>query len=156
MIRHRSGARRHWLDNIEAVDLGDRALGQIAAGGKIARVTNVPRAGSEKVRIQRNDNVCLVEAIHRINRLAEGESRTFPDAIATAWFILMPFRFRKLLQQAVKLSRKRGRCNRFGQDAQASAFGSNLSADVTHGCVEFTPRADAAVMNYRLRAVGVV
>ena len=57
MIRHRSGAGGHWFDDIEAIDLGCRALGQIAAGREIARIANVSRTGSEEIGIQRNDHV---------------------------------------------------------------------------------------------------
>ena len=86
--------------------LDDGPLLQIAAGREIARVAHVSRTGSEEIGIQRNDNVRLIEAIYRIDGLAEGQPSAFDDAIAAARFILMPFGFRELLEKRYAAARQ--------------------------------------------------
>ena len=122
MVRHNTGARSHALDHIEPVQLRIRPGGQIAARSKFARIAGMSGTIDEKIRVQRNDDVCLIEMIDGVHGLAEREARPFARGIAPARLVLMPLRFRKPRQQFVNLHAQRRRSKSLGEQPDSGAL----------------------------------
>ena len=153
MVRHSTGARRHAFDHIQPVQLRIRSGGQIAARSKFARVAGMPGPIDEKIGVQRNDDVCLIEMIDGVDGLAKREARAFARGIAPARLVLVPLRFRKLRQQFVNLRAQRRRSKSLGEQPDSGALGDHsripIRAKSSHVLTRPSLRTD-------LRAIGVI
>ena len=71
VVGTRAGRGRHGLDRVQAV----HALGLLGtpAGREVARVAKRARSAAEKVGVEREDDVRPIEAVLRVDVLAERE-----------------------------------------------------------------------------------
>ena len=101
MIRVRSGNRRNWLDDVEPVEL---VVGRAHAPPrrKVLRVAHRGRSETQEVRVERNDDVSLVESVERRLRLSAPLDR------AVHWIPLMPLGLWQSREQRLNLIDKRG------------------------------------------------
>src|ERR1700732_3839900 len=118
MVRHCSCASGHGFHHIKPVRICRRRFHR-AARREITRVTHVPRTASKKIRIQRNDHIRLVELVNRIDRPAEGKSRSLTHVVAATLLVLMPLRLWKFLENGLNLWHQRRGGNRFSQNAES-------------------------------------
>ncbi len=121
VVRHGARQRRCTLSDIKTVHCGysvATGLGFPAAGGEVARMPQISCSGSQKIGIQGEDNVGLVEMVSRLEPLAESPPRSLRDRVAHDGLVTVPVRLRKLLMKPSELISKGRRKYRRGQDTQ--------------------------------------
>ena len=95
------------LDHVQAVH-GGLLAAHATAGREIPGVPDVGRTGTQEIRIERKNYICLIELIVRVERLAESLPRRSARCMAARRFITVPLGFRELLQHGVELVGQRG------------------------------------------------
>src|SRR5437899_12890256 len=88
MIRARAGERRQGFDRIETVHTVG-ALGP-APPSEVARVPQAARSATEEVGIEREDHVGAIEAVLRLDVIAECELRAGAGVLTARRIPLMP------------------------------------------------------------------
>src|SRR5438132_13939560 len=100
------------LDYIQPVHLRTAAIPfeeliQVAAAREFSGVTDVSRAATQKIGVERENDVGLLHAVNRVEVTAEGELRAFARAVADGRLPLVPLGFRKKRQQRLNLCGER-------------------------------------------------
>ena len=155
MIGAGAGRGRHALERVEPV----HAVGALgpAPRGEIARVAQTARAAAEEVGVEREDDVGLVDAVLRLDVLAERELRAGAGVLAARRIPLVPLRGGKAREQIADLRGERRRAHRLGQDPQAGALERLLRRERGADRAEKRrPRPDLADVGERLRAIRIV
>ena len=155
MVGASAGRRRHALERVEPV----HAIGLLGTPPRreVARVAQRARSAAEEVGVERQDDVGLLEAVLRVDVLAERQLRAGARVLAAGRIPLMPFRGREAREQLADLRRQRRRVDRLGQDAEAGALERLLRRQRRADRAEKRrPRTDLAEVGQRLRAIGIV
>src|SRR5437660_10214937 len=124
MIRARAGERRQGFDRIETVHTVG-ALGP-APPSEVARVPQAARSATEEVGIEREDHVGAIEAVLRLDVIAECELRAGAGVLTARRIPLMPLCRGEAREQIANLRSERRRVDRFGQDPQPRTPGRLL------------------------------
>ena len=144
------------LHRIQAVHLG-RALHHIAAGHKVAGITNPSRAPPEEVPIQAQHHARLGEVVAQAHRLTHGQLRAQQAVIVVQRLVLVPARFREPLQHLGHQLGQAGRGHGFSQDAQPGpAPQLQRHKRGLHFLGKGVPGGDPAAVHKHLRAVRVI
>src|SRR5262245_58231846 len=94
VVGDRAGVSHRTLDDVEPVHLSI-AVEKAAAVGELARVSNERRPAGEEIGVERENNVSVLEAVDRVDRLAERHPRACHRVVAIDRFVLMPPRRRE-------------------------------------------------------------
>ena len=123
-----------------------------APPGIVASVTNAARhSRTQKISVQRNDHVRLIELVNRIQRFAERGHRSRARRVPPARLILMPFRLRKGSCKVLELAAQRRRSNRARQDSQAGPlFRSRCIARIDQRRLKIVPSTEVSVTRHDL------
>src|SRR5258708_39802608 len=101
MVRLHARRTRRALDHVQP---GHLLRVRVATLGKIAGIArHAGISGIEKISVQRDDNVCSVELVLRLDRLAESHLRASIYIVAVYWLIEMPFGLGKALEHLLHL-----------------------------------------------------
>ena len=116
-----------------------RGVFRAAPRGEVARVAEAAGPAGEEVGVEREDDVGLVEAVLRVDVLAEGELRARARVLAARRIPLMPLGRRKLARGVADLRGERRRADRLGEDAEAGALERLLRGRAPRGSRRETP-----------------
>ena len=150
------GVGRHALDGVEPVHR--RPLGPHLAGAReVPRVTEAPRPLGEEVGVKREDDLRLGEVVDPVVRPAQSGDRGEGLVVRRRRLPSVPARLGALGEDRPHLVGEGRRGDRTGQDAHPQAAQRLLGLEERRRLVdEGPPGADAAKVDDRLRAVGVV
>jgi hypothetical protein len=155
MVGARAGGRRHAFRDVEPV----HAIGRLGTPPcrEFPRITQRARSTAEEVRIKRQDDVGLLEAVQRVDVPAERQLCTAACVLAAGGIPLMPFRGRESREHLADLRRQRRGIDRLGQQTDAGAFERLLRRQRRADCAKKGgPRTNLAEVGQRLRAIGIV
>src|SRR4051812_4576682 len=114
-------------------------------------------SGGEEVGVERDDDVRLLDAVHRVHRLSEGRDHARAERIAVDGVVLEPLRLRIELEQVAHLRGHRGRGDALGQEADASSAQRFLRYErLADGTEERAPGFYVPDVLDSLRAIGIV
>ena len=127
---------------------------------EITRVTNASRQIHQEIRIQRDDDLRLVEVIDWVDEAILHSERLCQAklfVVTVDRLVLMPLRIRILLHEGIDLPRERRRGDRAGQQPDSlPAAGFLFFQDRGDHLREAIPVADLAAVVHDLRAIRVV
>ena len=89
VISHSPGERGRALNDVQTIH-GRMPSPNLAFRREVAGIAQTPRTRREKVGLECEDNVSLVEAVESIDRLAKGKACSRTGRIAGHRFILVP------------------------------------------------------------------
>ena len=138
-------------------DIIARRLLRLATRGEGPRILEPARSPRQKIGVESDDHIGLVQMIDRLHLFAERLPAAGVNGVTCDGLIGMPLRLRELLLQPPELVGQRGRGDRLGQDPQAGALGPRLLlAKRQQEGLEPVPGFDPAVTRHHLRAIRVV
>jgi hypothetical protein len=155
MIGARPGRGRHALDRVQPVH-AIRLL-RSPARREGARIPQRPGAAAQEVGVEGEDDVRVLNAVLRLDELAEGELRAQACVVAARGIPLVPPGGRQPPEQLLQLRRQRRGADRLRQNAESGALQRLLS----HQCGaqradERRPRTDLAQVRHRTRTIRIV
>ena len=151
-----AGRRGRALDDVEPVHLRLRRV-HLAAGGELAHEAQAGRVRGDEVGLEAEHDVGLVEAVLRLDRLAEGEHGPRPRVVAPGRLPAHPLRLREGGEDALHLAGEGRRGHAPGQEAQARApLRLLLLERLAQRRPELAPGPVLADVEHGLRAIGVV
>ncbi len=156
MIRHRPRIRRRALHHVQPVHprLRPRNPPPIR---KLPRVTHRSRPVVKKIRIERQNDVRLLQPVNAIHIPPKRQLRSFARVVRPARLVHVPLRLRIKRQQRRHLRPKRRRSARIAQNPQPRALRAlPIRAHVRDSRQESRPIADAPFTHHHLRTIRVV
>ena len=155
VIGPRAGRRRHALERVQPIHPGG-ILGP-PPRAEVTRVAKSRWSASENVGIEREDDVGAIQAVLRVDVLAERELCAAARVLAAGRIPLMPGGGREACQEVADLRGQCRRAHRLGQDAEAGAGERLLSREHRADRPEKGgPRPDLADVGERLRPIRIV
>ena len=156
MLGQRARGSRMALHRVHAVER-HLAIAQLAPLGVGLGVIEVPRSFHHEICVERKNHIRFFKVQHRINRATKRRHGPRPRCVATRRFPLYPFRRRILGAKRLHLSRQRGACHRFGEDAHTcAAIGCRRHQRIGQVLRKLIEGADGPQPRHRGRAVGIV
>ena len=156
VLRLRSGQRRRALDHVKPIH-PLRVVGHPPAVGKVTGVADHRRADTEKIGVERHDDVGLVEVVDGVAGRAGRLTQAQPSTIGRDRIILMPMGLRVVLENCCDQFRERRRRNRFGQNPQPRPLGRLLHGKRRlDGGLKGAPGTYLAAIGHGLRPIGIV
>ena len=151
-----AGGRGRALDHVQPVHLRPLAA-RLAARGELAQEAQARRVARDEVGLEAEDHVGPLEAVLRLDRLAEGQDGPRPAVVAAGGLPAHPLRLRESSEDAGHLRGEGRRGHAAGQEAQARAPLRLLLVErLAERGVEVAPGSVLADVEDRLRSVGVV
>ena len=151
-----AGGAGRALDHVQPVHVR-RLAAHLAARGELAHEAQARRVRGDEVGLEAQDDVGLVEAVLRLDRLAEGEDRARARVVAAGRLPAHPLRLREAGEGARHLRGESGRGDAAGEEAQARApSGLLLVERLPQGGPEVAPGPVLPHVEDGLRPVRVV
>ncbi|MCG3121214.1 MAG: hypothetical protein ALAOOOJD_04214 [bacterium] len=91
VIRHRAGEGRAALDAVQTIHR-ICTIDHAALDGELAAISQAPGKIDEKIGIERQNDVGLIETVLRLDIIAEGQPAAFARIVAIGRLVLMPLR----------------------------------------------------------------
>ncbi len=156
MVRRGAAQRRRALDDVDAVHLRLRRV-DLAPAGELAHEPQARGEPRDEVGLEAQDHVGTVEAVLRLERLAEREQRARARVVASRRLPAQPLRRREGREHGLHLRREGRRGAAAGQEAQpCPALPLLLGERLAQRRAEVAPGPLLPQVQHGLRTVGVV